>query len=465
MKNIFYILAVFFAINSGVAQTRETSDKFDFDKNELDPQFVLRDNYNHFMLSVLNTDGMMASRKMIIRKFDQKNQLVDTFIHDFPKFDIATLYNYLGFSETDGKVAIFIQEYSNKAKKSEIVKIEFDKASSKFTDNVISSDPIASAMKSGTVRLQKSENSNYIAIVYTKHRAKGEAEKNVAILVNRKALDVAWKKDVEFANEHVTQNITVTNSGKIVLMRESSGFKKSSNNNYLVVVGADGQEDKNFETAIFLQQPRAISIGAQDYIIAFNSESSGKYTKFTHILFYDLTAGRILQNNKIGEYGMKDLQDVTFRNIFLENNEIHLFAEGKIEAGTKPSTNGFSSTSFPEPVYKFGPSYLYILSFEGALKTTKQLPVTNTLADRYHSFGLLQVKGSYYVNTGNFSGFFKLGANYAKEHVVSFPDYTDATITYINQLMTYFPDSGKLLFARTTADNKMQLELISGVKL
>jgi hypothetical protein len=418
---------------------------------------------------------MTAKRQIILRKFDQKNQLLDTYIQELPKFDIATLTNYLGFTESNGKLAVFTKTYSNKAKKSEIIKIEFDKATAKFNNTVLDSSPILSAMKSGDVTLQKSVNGNFTGIVYTKYRAKGEAEKNL-ILVLDNALNIAWKRDLEFTNEHTTQRFTVTNSGKVALLHDNSSFKKSKNNNYLTVVTADTQEDKAFETQIFLQDLKAISIGAQDYILAFNSASRGlRPGDFTHILFYDLQSGKIIQNIKISEFtGIKNLSDVTMTNISLQNNEIHIFAEAKVEAGTK-APEGFSSSQFPETAYTYGPAYLYIVSFEGALNGTKHLTTINSDADTSHSFGLLNVKGNYYINTafkpGNFTSIYsvlyKLTAtnNYEANNDSMLIKMDNESYRYAYQLLHYYADRSTLLTARVDGAKKMALVNVLDVKL
>ena len=63
-------------LGSVFAQDRQWGEKFDFDAaNELDPKFVAVDNYNYYLLTVVNKTGMMASNQINLRKFDQKNLL------------------------------------------------------------------------------------------------------------------------------------------------------------------------------------------------------------------------------------------------------------------------------------------------------------------------------------------------------------------------------------------------------
>ena len=76
MKNIFFTFLVLLSCSIAFSQSRiDWGSKFDVDfKSELDMQLVMKDNYNYYMASVINRDGMLAQNQVIIRKFDQKNQ-------------------------------------------------------------------------------------------------------------------------------------------------------------------------------------------------------------------------------------------------------------------------------------------------------------------------------------------------------------------------------------------------------
>jgi hypothetical protein len=469
MKYKLSLLLAIFMLNFGYSQLKyEWGAAFDYDvKDEKDPQIVLKDNYNHYLLTVVD---VIAQHQMIIRKFDQKNQLVDTYKYDFPKLDASTLYNYLGFTEVKGKVIVFTQIYSNKAKKSEIYKLEFDKATGKFTSTPITSVAIASAYKSGTVKFSKSLNGSYIGIVHIMHRTKGEPEKNMVLTLDA-TTNVAWQKEASFTNDHTTVNTAVTNSGKIILLRLNLSFKKANNNNYVVIETADKEEEKTFETPIFLNDLTVLSIGTQDYLLAFNSKNRGDYN---NLLFYDLQLGKTLQNTKISEFSsLKDLKDVIIKNVFMQNNEIHLFTEAKTEVvvpvANRQTSGGFGS-SFPDPVFQFGPAQLFVLDMDGTLKTVKKLNVPTPKGLLYSSFGVVNIKGNYYINTGNFNGFYALNSpdfEKSKTGVVNFyqPDpLKSSDIKFVNQLETYFPDGNRMLFARVVNDQKMSFVSVSGIE-
>ena len=71
MKNNLFTLLFLFVFGTTFAQQAEWGSKFDFDaKNELAPKFVLVDNYNYYLLSVLDRIGMMAKSEIILTPRD-----------------------------------------------------------------------------------------------------------------------------------------------------------------------------------------------------------------------------------------------------------------------------------------------------------------------------------------------------------------------------------------------------------
>ena len=356
---------------------------------------------------------------------------------------------------------------SNKTKTYQIHKLEFDKATAKFTSTVLAEGEIPSAMKSGSVYSEKSENGSYLAINYHKYRAKGTPDKNQLMVIDTKTLSVAWQKEVSFDNEFNSHNFTVTNSGKVVLVRDMSGSKKGIT--YLTVISANGQEDKNFESQIFLGELKSVSIGSQEYLVALNGSAMDfKDESYRNLLLYDLQSGKILNNNKITAFSLssvKNITDVSIRSIMLQNNEMHIFAEARTELKEKMTT-GFEMMNAKEK-YNFGPAYLFVLSFDGQLKATKKLSTQlYCSADLHHSFGLANIKGMYYVNAGEYYGVYVLGDNLQKEETkISFniPKWqTESPNQFVNQLFTYFPDKNSFLLAKVMSKGEMALVNISG---
>lgn len=449
------------------AQNVVIGSKFDFDqKTEVEPQIVMADNYNHYMLSIQNKDGMLAMHKIIVRKFDQKNQLVDTYTKDFA-IDMFTLHNYRGGYELNNNtVVVFIESYSNKRKVSELMQYTFDKTTNAFETKTIASYPIISLGKSGTFSVSKSQNGLYFGVVYQKANSKKEPEESDCFLLDGKTVTQLWKKTVTFTDEFYSTEKIVANSGKIIFVREPRGYKDTP---YLNIITQDSQENKTFEEDTRIQKPVAISIGTQDYLMCFNYKRKGiRGGDFGSIMFYDLAQGKVLKNNDIDDFNRTaKIKDVLIRKVYMENNEIRIFVEGMYQSGTKPSTT-FPNSTFQDPKYNFGPANLLVFSFEGELKQNIKLESNpDSEPDLFQSYGLLNVKGNYIVHCGlsvkanNFYyGFYKLNPNNKFEKSTISSNYSeDNNYGYknVNQLIYYFNDTNNILISRLYNDGKMSL--------
>lgn len=456
---------------------KEWGAKFDYNVAlEEDAKVVLADNYNHYLMSVVNKHGMAAQHQIIIRKFDQKNNLVNTFNQDFPEKTMFTLYNYLGSYEIGkDKVVVFTDSYSNKTKKKSIHRIVFDKKTDKFTTTLIVDYDFESLSKSGTASVVASPNGNYFSVVYTKFSNRKIAEVSECTVIDGKSFDVVWKKTLTLPVEFFTGDITLTNSGKLVFIKR---VVSKSEKHALLVVDANGETDKELGADIKLMRPIALSIGTQDYLIAFNYKANNPLPFMDNIMLYDLQLGKILSNDKIeGFPGIRNPQDIRFNYVNVHDTQIDLFTECKYQTGSKPSTGMFANDpKFNEPVYSYGSGMLIVMNLEGKVTKSQKLlpkiPFNNELID---NFGLVNIKGNYYVNTVAWGGdrgneeypvLLQLNPpifNFTPQNI-QFPtaplaynnaDGANGGGTYIHQFINYFPDTNKLLFAKYFSDGKV----------
>jgi hypothetical protein len=109
------------------AQTKVTEGtKFTVDANlETDDKLVLADDYNSYMFSAINIDGLMRNvfphKKLLMRKLDQNGSLVDTYVKDYANKTNGVLHNYLGSQQIDDdKFIAFTEEYFGKENRKEV---------------------------------------------------------------------------------------------------------------------------------------------------------------------------------------------------------------------------------------------------------------------------------------------------------------------------------------------------------
>ncbi len=465
MKQIFLAVVALLSVVTMNAQNKaQFGEKFSYVlAEETNPQIVLADSYNHYLLSITNVDGMLASHKVTVRKFDQKSQLVDTYTQEFKKLDNGTLYNYLGTKElSNTQVAVFAESYSGKEKKKDIYQYLFDKGTGKFTTTLVVSYPIESAMKSGTTTLATSDNGRYVGFINKRDGKSATADE--VLMLDGSSAAVLWKKEVPQEDKTYIRAFTVTNSGKAVLLKAAKGLKLS---NKLAVVTKDNIEEKLFDEEVMLHNPKAVSIGQADYLVDFNFAAKGlRSGDFEKFMLYDLGSGKILKNNTVKEWNaVKDITEANVTNVIIQNNELHIFTEAKAKAGTRQvKVNPMSSMTFDEPYYRYGPSHLIVMNLDGTIKSIKPFSIsTNGASDFYHSFGLLNLMGKYYINAGGPYNLYELpyddtkAANFKLPADITNDPYKNESPYYVPQVMGYVKDTRKVILCRMHYDNKMSL--------
>lgn len=464
MKNLTLLVAALCISVISFGQLKaEYGNGFDYNPaEENDAKLVLMDSYNSYLLSYINIDGMLSNHKIMLRKFDQKNQLIETYKLDFPKIDAGTLYNYVGAMEQPGgkKLIVFTESYSGKSDKQDLYMHVFDKEKAAFTTSLVRSFVMESINKKGVFDFKASENKRYAAMLNVKNSTRKEAVDNTVLMFDATTLSLAWSKDVALDSKIFEKALTVTNSGKAVLVR---ALKSGGSGNFLNIVTSSNVEEKQLGDELQLQNPTAVTIGNEEYIIAVNYEAKGiRRGDFGKFMLYDINNGKILTNNNIDIFNtIKDISQVQFRGVYVQNNEIQIFAEAKYKAGTRPvKANAFSTMTFDEPFYKYGPGFLLIMDLEGKLKSTVKLRTDyDALAELYQSFGVTNVRGDYFLLGGG-SNIYKLTSddNYKLKETVK--DITvqiyDPTLDSkdwgnwkaVSQLFSYLPDSKKFIFGR-----------------
>ena len=433
-------------------------EKFELNaETEISPVVVLRDNYNFYLHTVTNTFGMLAKHEITFRKFDQKNQLVNTYTKDF-KIDISTLHNHLGsFELNNNKVAVYIESYANKSKKTELYQYVFDKTTGEFSTTVVASYPLANLLQMGTFRVNRSQNGNFIGVVFEKYHSKKEPEEIDCMVLDSQSLTEVFKKTTTYTDASEAHGFTVTNTGKIILVRYPNSNKEKK---YLTLVDGATATNKTVEEAVGFDNPKMLSIGSMEYLVAFNYADK-RYPRgnYTHLVFYDFENGRVLKNTPIDFKTTTEMTAITIGNVFVENNEIHLFVEGQFKNGIIPSKSFPNNPNMGDPKYAYGPCRLLVFSTEGDYKSTVNFD-NRYYGDYpfYHSMGVVKIMNDYLVQTGGFSEYstiYKVAQD-SKTAVNYSPNYSITNNIYcrnVNQLFWYNYDTRMLTIARSDKPN------------
>jgi len=472
MKHTLVILL--FAVISGLqAQNFSYGDKFPFNpESEKEAQFVLADNYNTYLFSQINEHGMQSQHDIILRKFDQKNALVDTFSFEFPGMGASTLYNFLGMYErNENQVVAYTHGYTGKTDKMEVHEIIFDKTTDAFTSRLVFTHAIESNSKSGDMSFRISENGHFAALVYTPYAKRKEPKNTIVHVYNTTNGDEVWSNEVVF-DDTTEKHVAVTNSGNVLLVRIEKGFKAETNQ--VIEVTSAGMKQLAFPEKTALFEPKVFSIGSQDYFIAFYEDKSFGVSagKFNRLLMYSITDQKVLNDNKVEAltqyksltgFSPAEITDVKISELIFKDESIYLVLESMYKAGTveKPMYAG-SSATIEQDLIKYGVGYVLQMDMAGKVMNATTLKTSvGMLPEISNSLGIINVQGDFYINTGWYYGLYKpsqlndLDDEYGRK-LFGYSTLSDYGV-FVNQLMHYSPDSRILKLARYHRDNTMSL--------
>jgi len=380
-------------------------NKFDFDATqEKDVKLITGGNDGYYMQSSINENSIRSNNKIFVRKFDNSNNLKQTFSHEMPQIEKYAPINYLGSFESGNKIVFITETYAGKVKKKDIYKIIFDKTTETFTNELLVSYPIESTMKSGTAYFEKSENGRYGAVVFYQHSPRKEPVKISINVIDTGSLKSVWNKEVTGEAGSSDTEFFVTNSGNIGLLRSAN------QNASLLFVTSSAQEEKFFTEKMKIISETAVSIGDKDYLIAFNSTpKTVKFnaSNFENLMLYDINEGKIIANEVVAPYndGSK-IADVFIPYTYVSGDKIYIFTESKLDAGTRNVKSPMGTMMITETYYKAGdPRIVAINTATGKIESVTKLNSERTAELEMHSLGIVNIKGNYIFKAGSLLNF------------------------------------------------------------
>ncbi|PWN70205.1 hypothetical protein C1631_009450 [Chryseobacterium phosphatilyticum] len=349
------------------AQTKVTEGtKFSVDANlETDDKLVLADDYNSYMFSAINIDGLMRNvyphKKLLMRKLDQNGSLVDTYTKDYANKTNGVLHNYLGSQQIDDdKFVAFTEEYFGKENRKEVFQHVFSKKDGTFTTKSIAKYSIESANRSGTTYVLFSENGKYAAVFNDRFANKKTDNINDVLVMDLRTLSPVWNKEITLSSDYVEKSLALTNSAKIVVLRKAAGWKESYK---LELVSNTEDRDLPFDDKYIPEKLYAISKNDNDYLISFGRKKAAVTigaSTFGTVMFYDMKSGKaVISNTNLG--GDKDMNDVKVIKTIIKNDDILMAVQQETVTRPMPST----MNRFPDPVYKLEAGMLMKFNKEG----------------------------------------------------------------------------------------------------
>lgn len=467
---IFVITALCFAVTAFSQVKYIHGNKFEFNaSDEKDVKLLAGDKDSYFMQSRINENSIRNNNTILVRKFDNLNKLKETFSHSMPQMEKYAPIEYLGSFDSGNKIVFITETYSGKSKKKDIYKITFDKSSSTFTDEILATYPIESMMKSGTSYFEKSENGRYAAVVFYAHSPRKEPVKIDVNLIETGSTQSVWKKQVTAEAGSSDTDFFVTNSGNVGLLRTVQ------QNAMLLYVTATAQEEKFFTEKMKIISETAVSIGPKDYLVAFTSNPKTikmNAANFESLMLYDIQEGKVIANEVASAFndGSK-ITDVFIPYTYSNGENIYLFTESKLNAGTRQVKSPMGTMMISETLFLAGDPRLTVVNVNtGKIVTTNKI-ATNSASPaelEFHSMGLINIKGNYVYKNGKKYDFNSVNLDsYNFGTLKNMPPY-DGNIAEIsqsgnsyNQALLYRPDSQSIYFPRTFDGSNTTASIVS----
>lgn len=397
----FTALAICISSIAFAQTTYKYGTKFTFDPTqEKDVKLISGGTDTYYMQSSINENSIRSNNKILVRKFDNANNLKQTFFYEMPQIEKYAPINYLGSFESGNKIVFITETYAGKVKKKDIYKIIFDKSAATFTQELLATYPIESTMKSGTTYFERSENGRYGAVVFYQHSPRKEPVKISINVIDTGSLKSVWAKDITGEAGSSDTDFFLTNSGNIGLLRSAN------QNAFLLFVTASGQEEKFFTEKMKIISETAVSIGDKDYLIAFNSTpKTVKFnaSNFENLMLYDIKEGKIIANDVVKEYndGSK-IADLFIPYTYVSGDKIYIFTESKLDTGTRQVKSPMGTMMITETAYKAGdPRIVAINTATGKVEAVNKLNSERLHELENHSLGLVNIKGNYIFKTGS----------------------------------------------------------------
>lgn len=367
-KTLILSLAVMSALAFG--QKRFVyGDTFEFNsKYEKDIKLVLCDDYNQYVFSDINEDGYSTypHKKIIIRKLDQNGSLIDTYIKDYANKTNGVLHNYLGSQEINkDQFVVFTEEIETKINRKEIFQHVFSKKDGNYTTTSVAKLFTEGGMKQGTTYLRFSENGKYAAIVNDRSVSKKTANTIDNIVIDLSTLSTKWQKEMTLDTDYMEADAAVTNSGRVLILRKSTGWKESSK---LVYASAQGEQDIALQDKLILKTLNPVSIKDQDYLVSFGYFTGMKINQsdFGDMAFINLQNGNVVMS-KIPEFRYNTtMSDVNITLVQNENGKTYLYGFD-VNKTMPPST---PSNRFPDPIISYGSGRWFTINSDGTASTT-----------------------------------------------------------------------------------------------
>ncbi len=453
-KTLILSLALMSVVAFGQDKKFVYGDNFEYNsKYEKDIKLVLCDDYNQYVFSDINEDGYSSypHKKIIMRKLDQNGNLIDTYIKDYANKTNGVLHNYLGSAEIGkDQFVVFTEELETRNNRKEIFQHVFNRKDNTFTTTSIAKLFTEGGMKQGTTYMRFSQNGKYAAIINDRSVSKKTANTIDNIVIDLSTLSRKWDKEITLDTDYMEADAAVTNSGRVLILRKSTGWKESSK---LVYVSAQGEQDIPLKEKLILKTLTPVSINDQDYLVSFGYFTGIRINQsnFGDMAFINLQNGNIVMS-EFSEYrGNTTMSGVEISAVQANNGKTYLFGYD-INKTMPPST---PSNRFPDPIISYGPGQWFTLNSDGTAVSTTATPSGKI------GYFMKDNKGYFFANEDTLQPYAIGNVVTDKKKAISLYNNSENGERSGSPVLTsikYIPESDRVIYLRKSGEGRLNVK-------
>lgn len=379
-KFIFSIIAIA-TFNIGVAQEFRTEISRSFQKENIKDtyQILFPSAYGFMTLHHLDNVMMDNTKAMVLTKYDQSMQSIETKTFNLPKLgqrasDLVTTI------EIDDRLIVLSSVMDKQAAKHQFNAQIYNAKTDAVSDNeVLASFTIDGYGKSGYYQFAVSPDQSKLAIVANMPFEK-KTQEQVKIWVYDNQLNLLWEQSetLKYESDRAYQEESfVLNSGEVIINKLTDAFKKTRLAELLTFNG------KTVETTAFSSagfQPmnmRLVDVNGAPFFIGFYWDEKNNVVEFNSAegdenngaFLYDVSAKNLIgihewSKNVVG----RDLKSLKLVDVLQVNDDIIMIGERQL---TKSAFRKSGTTVINEldDTHTFGASVLVNLDTRGTLKS------------------------------------------------------------------------------------------------
>lgn len=381
MKKLLFTLIAVLTISFGFAQEFKTEHSSNFKKeSEKDIyKIVFPSAYGFMTLHHLDNVMMDNTKAMVLTKYDQSMQAIDSKTFNLPKLGLRAS-DLQEVIELDHQL-IFLSKVMHKklAKHQVNAQVYSEKENTVSENKVLASFPISGYSKSGFYQIAISPDQTKIAIVANMPFVKKTKEK-VKIWVYDNQLNLLWEQSETLnydSKRSYQENVFVQNSGVVIMNKTIDAFKKTRKSQLLTFNG-NSVDTQDFSSAGFLPMKIIlIDVNGQPMLTGFFWNGKKTVIKINSkegknndgAFLYDLNANNLIGIHEWSDsLNAKDLKSLHIVDVKVIDDDIFMIGEKQLQK-SEFRKNGNTPTTELDYFYTYGSSVIVNFDTKGTLKS------------------------------------------------------------------------------------------------